>query len=113
MHQKVGHMPIGVLKDRLIATIFLKAKKERDEEIKKYDSKKVSEQFARSLRRYLKSYGIEDEDAIIKRVEGEGFMPGNSWDKKPTIYDSGTPTFYTNKELYKTNDPNEDIDKDS
>ena len=40
-------------------------------------------------------------------------MPGNSWDKKPTIYDSGTPTFYTNKELYKTNDPNEDIDKDS
>jgi len=113
MHQKVGHMPIGVLKDGLIATIFLKAKKKRDEEIKKYDSKKVSEQFARSLRRYLKSYGIEDEDAIIKRVEGEGFMPGNSWDKKPTIYGSATPTFYTNKELYKTNDPNEDLDKDS
>lgn len=98
----VGRTPIGVLTDDFIAKIILKVEGKSDDI--EHDSKKMAEEFARGIRRYLKKkYNITDRDAIIKRVKG-GFIPGNLWDEKPVIYGSQVPSFSTNKEPYKTDD---------
>ncbi|MBF0554401.1 MAG: hypothetical protein HQK96_07535 [Nitrospirae bacterium] len=72
--------PIGTLPDNAIADIVCRVKNKGQSEGER--KKKLSEDFARSLRRYLKRHAIYDKDAIIMRTDG-GFGPGKYLEKKP------------------------------
>lgn len=81
-----GKTPLGLVSDEWISRVYLKAQGKSEDEIVNRDPKEGAYEFARSLRRYLRKFGLI-RNSIIKRAMG-GYIPGELWHKNPILYGS-------------------------